>query len=153
MQLSNNFTLNEFLISQTASRLGIDNTPPEFVIENLKALCHNILQPLRDNYGPVVVTSGYRCPELNKAIGGAVNSQHLEGKAADIHIPSLSNDNLARIIAANFEFDQVILEFYTLGKPNSGWVHVSYNTAGNKKEELTAVKQNGKTVYLKGIVT
>jgi len=60
---------------------------------------------------------------------------------------------LARIIAANFEFDKVILEFHILGQPNSGWVHVSFNTAGNKKEELTAVKQNGKTIYLKGIVT
>jgi zinc D-Ala-D-Ala carboxypeptidase len=153
MQLTANFYLNEFLISQTASRLGIDNTPPDHAINNIRLLCENILQPLRDNYGPVVVTSGYRCPELNTAIGGAVNSQHLEGKAADIHIPGIPNDQLARIIASQFQFDQVILEFYTLGKPDSGWVHVSYNADGNKRQELTAVKQNGKTVYLKGIVT
>jgi zinc D-Ala-D-Ala carboxypeptidase len=153
MQLTANFYLNEFLISQTASRLGIDNTPPDHVINNLRLLCENILQPLRDNYGPVIVTSGYRCLELNTAIGGAVNSQHLEGKAADIHIPGMPNDQLARIIASQFQFDQVILEFYTLGKPDSGWVHVSYNVDGNKRQELTAVKQNGKTVYLKGIVT
>jgi zinc D-Ala-D-Ala carboxypeptidase len=153
MQLSKNFTLSEFLISQTASRLGIDNTPSQQVIDNLTALCQNILQPLRDKFGPVVISSGYRSPQLNKAIGGAANSQHMLGQAADIHMPSMANDELARLIAKNFVFDQVILEFYTLGKPDSGWVHVSYNAAGNKREQLTATKQNGATVYLKGIVS
>lgn len=151
MNLSKNFTLDEFLISQTASRLGIDNTPPEDVVENLTALVENILQPLREELGPVVISSGYRSPELNRAVGGAVNSEHLTGCAADINIPTMGNDELAEYIRDNLDFNQVILEFYTLGKPQSGWVHVSYSTVHNKNECLTATKQNGKTVYLKGI--
>jgi len=152
MKLSQNFSLDEFLISQTASRKGIDNTPTTEVIENLKQLAINVLQPLRDKLGPVVITSGYRSPKLNKAVGGAATSQHLTGCAADINIPTMGNDELAIYIRDKLDFDQVILEFYQLGKPNSGWVHVSYVTRGNKKECLTAVKQNNKTVYLKGIV-
>ena len=153
MQLTENFTLSEFLISQTASRLGIDNTPTQQVVDNLRLLCENILQPLRLALGPVVVSSGYRSPLLNKAIGGAANSQHMLGQAADIQIPGIGNDELARFIASQFQFDQVILEFYTLGEPDSGWVHVSYNLEGNRRQELTAVKQGGKTVYLAGIIS
>ena len=72
--------------------------------------------------------------------------------AADINVPGMGNDDLAEYIRDNMDFDQVILEFHTLGQPASGWVHVSFNIKGNKKDVLTAVKQNGKTVYLKGIV-
>lgn len=152
MKLSENFTLDEFLVSQTASRDGIDNIPSPEVVENLRNLVINILQPLRNKFGPMSISSGFRCPKLNTAIGGAVNSQHIYGMAADINVPGLGNDDLAEYIRDNMDFDQVILEFYTLGRPSSGWVHVSFNTKGNKKDVLTAVKQNGKTVYLKGIV-
>lgn len=152
MNLSENFTLDEFLVSQTASRQGIDNIPSPEVVENLRNLVVNVLQPLRHKFGPMCVSSGFRCPKLNAAIGGAVNSQHIYGMAADINIPGIGNDALAVYIRDNMDFDQVILEFYTPGKPASGWVHVSYNTNGNKKDVRTAVKQNGKTVYLIGIV-
>jgi len=148
MNLSENFVLDEFLVSQTASRQGIDNIPSPEVVENLRNLVVNILQPLRNKLGPMCISSGFRCPQLNSAIGGAVNSQHIYGMAADINVPGMGNDDLAD----NMDFDQVILEFHTLGQPASGWVHVSYNIKGNKKDVLTAVKQNGKTVYLKGIV-
>lgn len=151
MNLSENFTLDEFLVSQTASRLGIDNIPTPEVVENLRALVENILQPLRRELGPVVISSGYRSPELNRAVGGATSSEHLTGCAADINIPTMGNDELAEYIRDNLEFNQVILEFYTQGRPQSGWVHVSYSTSYNKKECLTAVKRDGRTVYLKGI--
>ena len=152
MNLSENFVLDEFLVSQTASRQGIDNIPSPEVVENLRNLVVNILQPLRNKLGPMCISSGFRCPQLNSAIGGAVNSQHIYGMAADINVPGMGNDELAEYIRDNMDFDQVILEFHTLGQPASGWVHVSYNIKGNKKDVLTAVKQNGKTVYLKGIV-
>jgi zinc D-Ala-D-Ala carboxypeptidase len=152
MKLSENFTLDEFLLSQTASRMGIDNIPSPEVVENLRNLTVNVIQPLRNKFGPVVISSGYRSVKLNSAVGGAKESQHLYGMAADINIPTLGNDKLAEYIRDNMVFDQCILEFYTLGHPSSGWVHVSYSTKTNRKECLTAVKQDGKTVYLKGIV-
>lgn len=85
MNITRNFTLEELVRSPTASRLSIPNTPSESVMHNLILLCNNILQPLRNAYGkPIIVNSGYRSPELNKAIGGAKNSQHMRGQAADI---------------------------------------------------------------------
>jgi hypothetical protein len=152
MQLTKNFTLEEFLISQTAARLNIDNTPSPSVISNLQLLCTNVLQPLRDKLGQMSISSGYRCSILNSRIGGAADSQHLYGQAADITIPTMGNAALAEYIRDNLMFDQVILEFYQLGVPQSGWVHVSYTNGINRQQCLTAVKQNGKTVYLKGIV-
>lgn len=154
MQISKNFYLDEFITSQTAERLGIDNTPSDIIVKNLTALVDNILQPVRDHYDrPITISSGYRCPKLNKAIGGAVSSQHMKGEAADIHIPGVPNHELAQFIIDNFTFDQVILEFYTLGKPDSGWVHVAYSrTNPNKKSVLTAVLKDKKTVYLQGLV-
>jgi len=151
-QLSKNFSLDEFLVSQKAKENNIDNTPSGEVIENLRKLVLNILQPLRDKFGQVGITSGYRSPALNAAVGGAKDSQHQYGMAADIHVPGMGNDKLAEYIRDNFDFDQVILEFHTAGNPSSGWVHVSYNAPHNRKESLTAVKQDGKTVYLKGII-
>ena len=90
MQLSTNFRLGEFTRSDTAKRLGIENecSSVEQVL-NLAYLCHMVLQPLRDRFGPIRITSGYRCPELNRAVGGVKNSQHMRGEAADIHLPSV----------------------------------------------------------------
>ena len=153
MKLSNNFSLQEMTKSQTALRKGIDNTPTEEHTANLQALCQNVLQPVREYYArPVTVNSGYRGPALNEAIGGASSSQHCRGQAADIEIPGISNYELANHISQNLDYDQLILEFYTPGDPNSGWVHVSYNPEGNRKQDLTAMKENGKTVYKSGLI-
>ena len=152
MQLTNNFSLKELTVSDTAVRLGLDNTPNETSMLNLKALAENILQPVREHYGKSVkVNSGYRAPEVNAAVGGSKTSDHCKGQAADIEITGVANGDLAKYIAENFKFTQVILEFYTQGIPDSGWVHVSYDPNDLKCQTLTAVKKDGKTVYLPGL--
>ena len=150
--LSKNFTLTEFTKSQTALRLGIDNTPSEEHLAAAKLLFENVVQPVRDHFGPTVINSGYRGPALNEAIGGASASQHCRGEAVDIECPGIPNHEVAEWIENNLEYDQLILEFYTQGIPDSGWVHVSYIPEGNRKQSLTAVKQDGKTVYLQGLI-
>ena len=156
MQLTNNFSLAEMCKSETALRQNIDNTPDDEVTANLKRLCEEVLQPVRDHYGKgVKVNSGYRSLAVNAAVGGvqgAKPSDHTRGMAADIEIPGVPNHELALFIKDNLNYTQVILEFYTIGVPDSGWVHVSYNPANLKKQELTAVKKDGKTVYLPGLV-
>jgi hypothetical protein len=152
MQLSKNFTMAEFIKSDTANRLGIDNTPQGEHLENAKELFENVVQKVRDHFGPTVLNSGYRCPELNEAVRGSKTSQHCHGEAADIEVPGVANGELAQWIVDNLDFDQVILEFYTPGQPSSGWVHVSYKADGsNRKKALTASKIDGKTVYSNGI--
>lgn len=152
MQLTNNFSLHEMTKSETAIRLGMENTPSDEVIANLRALCEQVLQPVRDHYGKgVKVNSGYRAPEVNAAVGGSKTSDHCKGQAADIEIPGVPNAELAQWIEANLPYTQLILEFYTQGIPDSGWVHVSYDPNNLKKQSLTAVKQAGKTVYLPGL--
>ena len=152
MQLSENFSLNELTKSQTATRKGINNIPGNAEEENLKALSINILQKIRNHYErPVRVTSGYRSPELCVSIGSSVKSQHAKGEAADFEITGIDNFDLAIWISKNLEFDQLISEFYTEQHPDSGWVHCSYKTKGNRKQVLTAYKENGKTRYGKGL--
>lgn len=153
MNLSPNFTLTEMTKSETALRLGIKNEPNEEQLQNMMQLAQKVLQPVRDAFKKgVKVNSGLRVPELNKAVGGSPTSDHTKGQAADIEIPGVSNYALAKWILENLEFTQVILEFYTRGVPDSGWVHVSYDPKNLKKQALTATKQNGKTVYLPGLV-
>ena len=148
MNLSKSFTLNELTKSQEATRLGIDNTPNEEQILNLKLLCDNILQPIRDYYGmPVSVSSGYRSAALCEAIGSSSNSQHTKGQAADFEIFSVPNRELAEFIVKNLNYDQCILEFWKENEPNSGWVHCSFNSSGNRKQFLQAQKLNGRVVY------
>ena len=144
MELSPNFHLEEFTVSNTAARKGIDNTPSVEVINNLMLLCKYVLEPLRtklnEKYGkqmPIIVTSGYRSPKLNAAIGGAKNSQHIEGRAADIHVPGMTIEELYTFIKENFSFDQCIQEF-------NSWVHVSWS---NRNQALRAIKKDGATVY------
>jgi zinc D-Ala-D-Ala carboxypeptidase len=138
MKLTQHFTLEEMTKSQTASRKGIDNTAPPEVVENLKALCENVLEKIRIHFGkPLSINSGYRGPKLNKAIGGAKNSQHMTGQAADIEMVGMDNKILFCWIKDNLEFDQLILEYYKPGIPDSGWVHVSWNSNGNRKQVLT----------------
>ena len=149
MKLTENFSLNELTKSQTAERKGIDNTPSAEHQENLKSLCEMILQPIRDHFGQVVsVSSGYRSPELCVAIGSSTKSQHASGCAADFEIFGVSNKELADYIDENLDYDQLILEYWKgEDEPNSGWVHCSFNTQGNRKQYLRAYKENGSTKY------
>ena len=152
MRLSKNFTMAEFTKSQTAERKGIDNTPEGEHLDAAVALFENVVQPVRDHFGPTVLNSGYRSPELNAAVGGSATSQHCKGEAVDIEVPGTANGDLARWIEENLDFDQLILEFYTKGIPDSGWVHVSYKGDGsNRKSILTASRVDGKTQYSTGI--
>jgi len=98
------------------------------------------------------VNSGFRHPNVNAAVGGSKTSDHCQGQAADIEIPGVANADLAQWIVSNLDFTQVILEFYTPGVPDSGWVHVSYVEGNLKKQVLTAMKENGKTVYKPGLI-
>jgi hypothetical protein len=153
MNLSANFTLKELIKSDTATRLGLDNTPDDEALENLKVLCEMVLQPVRDHFGKsVTVNSGFRSPESNAAVGGSKTSDHCRGQACDIEIPGVANADLAQWIMDNLDYTQLILEFYTPGIPDSGWVHVSYDPDNLKKQELTATKVAGKTTYLPGLV-
>jgi hypothetical protein len=152
MNLSANFTLKELTKSDTATRLNLDNNPDDEALENLKTLCEMVLQPVREHFGKsVTVNSGYRSPESNAAVGGSKTSDHCKGQAADIEITGIANADLAQWIMDNLDYTQLILEFYTQGIPDSGWVHVSYDPNNLKKQELTAVKVAGKTQYLQGL--
>ena len=140
MRLTRNFTYEELCNSNVAERRGINNRPgteeeEKRVIENLKALCMEVLQPLRDFLGkPVVISSGYRCAELNKAVGGVRNSQHMKGEAADIHVEN--TEHLLKImhfIMDETDFDQVIWERNRAG---TQWVHVSYKREGVNRHQV-----------------
>jgi zinc D-Ala-D-Ala carboxypeptidase len=133
-------------------RQGIDNTPTEEHMGNATALFRNVVQKVRDQFGVTVINSGYRGEALNKAVGGSSTSQHCKGEAVDIECPGTSNYDVAKWIEDNLDFDQLILEFITLGIPDSGWVHVSYKSEGNRKQSLTAMKEDGKTVYKPGLI-
>ena len=150
------FTIRELTKSETAVRKGIDNTSSKEIEKSLTALINNVLDPLREKWGaPIRVSSGYRCPKLNRAIGGAAGSQHMKGEAADITSLSDSrNDNMALLqllLNSGIVFDQVISEDVdSMGRPN--WIHVSYTTKrANRKKRTTMKKVRGKTVYLSGI--
>ena len=151
MKLSKNFSLQELTDSSTAIKLGIDNNPTPEQLQCLQDLVDCVLQPVRDQFGPVTITSGLRVPELNKAVGGSRTSQHCFGFAADFEVGGVDNKELAVWIRDNLEFTQLILEFYTEGDANSGWVHCAYDATDLKKQVLTATKVDGKTKYLTGI--
>jgi hypothetical protein len=150
MRLSDNFSLHEFTRSQTATRLNIDNTASDQVIKNLQALCLGVLQPVRDYFQrPMIISSGFRCQELNSRINGSPNSQHVLGQAADIEVLEVGNLELSDWIHHNLSYDQLILEFHNPEKdPHSGWVHVSFNSKENRHEYKEAYKnKEGKTRY------
>lgn len=152
MKLTANFTLNELTQSETALRKGLDNAPTQDIISALQVLAVNVLQPVRDHYGKgVKVNSGYRSPEVNASVGGSKTSDHCKGQAADIEIPGVANKELALYIRDNLEYTQLILEAYTEGVPDSGWVHVSYDPTNLKKQVMTAKFVNGKAIYSNGI--
>ena len=136
MKLTPHFTLDEMVKSQTALRLGLDNTPDTDEMKSLLALCENVLEPVRIHWAkPVVVNSGFRALRVNRAIGSRDSSQHAKGEAADIEIPGIDNLVLYYWIAEELDFDLLILEFYN-GEPSSGWVHVSYVGLENRNQTL-----------------
>lgn len=138
MMLSPHFSLTELTKSAAALRLGIENEPTPFVVENLRRLATAVLEPVRAAFGvPFSPSSGYRCPALNAAVGGAARSQHLTGEAVDFEIPGVPNAAVARWVMEHVSFGQLILEFWAAGDPGAGWVHCSLKPAGNRKEVLT----------------
>ena len=148
MNLSRNFTLQELIKSDTAVRLNIDNNPNADQIEKLKLLCENILQPVRDHFGPVTVTSGFRSTNLCVKIGSSVNSQHAKAEAVDFECMGKDNAEVCDWVYKNLDYDQMILEYYVPGEPNSGWCHVSYVPEKGRKQFLLAYRdENGKTKY------
>ena len=148
MKLSQNFSLRELTKSQTAERKGISNEPSEEHIENLKLLCTKILQPIRDHFGIVSISSGYRSPALCEDLGSKSTSQHARGQAADFECYGTDNNKLFEWATKNLTFDQAILEFYN-GDPESGWLHMSYNEDNNRSETLRAFRENNKVAYQK----
>lgn len=144
--LSKNFPLVEFTNSNTASRLGIDNTPDAAAIVNLRSMAKSLLQPIRSKVAqPVVITSGYRSLELNRSLGSKDTSQHIKGQAADIYVPGYTAYQLAsRIVREGFSFDQLILENYD--GPGTGWVHISYVSAAENRGEVLTI--SGSDVHL-----
>jgi zinc D-Ala-D-Ala carboxypeptidase len=148
MQLTKNFSLDELTRSEKAKALRINNSPNALQLANLKALAENILQPLRDGVGfPIAISSGLRVPALNAAVKGSKTSQHTTGEAVDINVPG-RNKIIFDWIVNNLDFDQIIWEFGTDAEPN--WVHVSYKkNEVNRKQKLKAIKENGKTKYIK----
>ena len=150
MQLSKNFSLKELTASQTAERMGLDNNPSEAQVENLRLLCERVLQPVRDHFNKVVtISSGYRNEILSQKIGSSSKSQPCLAMAAAFEIFGVPNNEVSDWIKENLMFDQLILEFWKPGEPNSGWIHCSYNSEinANRKEYLMAIKTDGKTQY------
>ena len=140
------FTIKEMTKSATAKRKGINNDPSIQVCQSLTALIEKVLDPLREAYGkPIIVTSGYRCEKLNKAVGGAASSQHVKGEAADIRsvqdTPEENKKLFDLIVKLGLPFDQLINEY------NYDWVHVSFG-ARHRRQKLKAVKKNGRTQYI-----
>lgn len=149
MNLSDNFTLLEFTDSPKAKELGIDNTPNALQIENMKALCDVILEPLRKHFNaPIKILSGFRNLELNRAVGGVDTSQHTQGEAADITIRGVKNCDVWMFISLNLSYDQVIAEKLREDSSNAGWVHVSHRQYGKQRGEALSFLGDR---YVKGL--
>lgn len=146
MKLTENLSLNEATKSNTATRLGIDNTPPPAIVERMIETAEKIFQPLRDALGPIRVSSFYRSPDLNRAIGGSKTSQHCKGEAIDMQAITATNKILFNSACDLEDFDQIIWEFGTLEEPD--WVHVSYSKTHNRKQILRATKIGKRTAYV-----
>ena len=145
MYLSPNFSLEEMCKSSTALRKNINNSPDDLQVQCMTALCKNILQPIRDEFGPFIVSSGFRSVALCEAIGSKATSQHAKGQAADFEVPGVDNYELALWIDTNLSYDQLILEYYSGG--NSGWIHCSYVPNGGK-QKLTIDNYHGTRIGL-----
>lgn len=133
VKLSKNFDINEFTFSPTANAHKINNACGVEHVANLKALCENVLQPLRDYLGvPIIISSGYRCPELNRILKGAVNSQHLKGEAADFIVPVKKLHDVFLYIKDNLPYDQLLFE---KNKAGDIWIHVSFRKDGKNRKD------------------
>ena len=146
MRLSKNFVLSEITQSNTAKRLGISNEPTKAHLQNMQHLIDDLIQPLRSSIGPIRISSGYRNPSLNRAIGGSRSSQHCKGEALDIQFWEMGKMNnkviYDFILDSNMEFDQMINEF------DFAWIHISLKDKGNRKQVLEAYKdEDGDTKY------
>ena len=146
MRLSKNFVLSEITKSNTAKRLGIENEPEKKHLEGLQRIITNLIQPMRDALGPIRVTSGYRSPSLNRAIGGSSRSQHSKAEALDLQFWEKGKMNnkviYDWILESGLEFDQMINEF------DFSWIHISLKKNSNRKQVLEAYKDNeGETAY------
>ena len=136
MQLSPHFKLVEFTRSATAQARHIDNTPNEEQIKNLKFLCDNVLEPLRGQFGPIIIGSGFRCPALNTAVGGVKDSQHKSGEACDIHLPSIEvGKKYFEFLEKLPIFDQLIWERNN-PRSNHYWIHVSIKRSGKNRKQV-----------------
>lgn len=151
MKISEHISYKEATRSVTALRLGIDNTPNEYQLQNMELIAKNVFEPLRKAVGGAIkINSFFRCEDLNKAIGGSSKSQHCQGRAIDIddNYGHMSNNNMYKYIKENLDFDQLIFEFPD-ENGNASWIHVSYVDAdSNRKRCLKAIKENGKTKYI-----
>lgn len=151
MKISEHISYKEATRSVTALRLGIDNTPNEYQLQNMELIAKNVFEPLRKAVGGAIkINSFFRCEDLNKAIGGSSRSQHCQGRAIDIddNYGHMSNNDMYKYIKENLDFDQLIFEFPD-ENGNASWIHVSYVDAdSNRKRCLKAIKENGKTKYI-----
>ena len=151
MKISEHISYKEATRSVTALRLGIDNTPNEYQLQNMELIAEKVFEPLRKAVGGAIkINSFFRCEDLNKAIGGSSKSQHCQGRAIDIddNYGHMSNNDMYKYIKQNLDFDQLIFEFPD-DKGNASWIHVSYVDAdSNRKRCLKAIKENGKTKYI-----
>ncbi len=150
LRLSDHFTLEELTFSPRLATLGVTNQPNAMQKASLVDLCDHILEPVRKHFGlPVLINSGFRCPELNNAVGGVSASQHTMGQAADIHIPGVRNDAVWNFIITHLSFDQCIAERLSMDDGSAGWVHVSYYYGHNRGEALSCPTKGN---YQKGLV-
>jgi hypothetical protein len=151
MKISEHISYKEATRSVTALRLGIDNTPNEYQLQNMEIVAKNVFEPLRKAVGGAIkINSFFRCEDLNKAIGGSSRSQHCQGRAIDVddNYGYMSNNDMYKYIKENLDFDQLIFEFPD-DNGNASWIHVSYVDAdSNRKRCLKAIKENGKTKYI-----
>ena len=151
MKISEHISYKEATRSVTALRLGIDNTPNEYQLQNMEIIAKNVFEPLRKAVGGAIkINSFFRCEDLNKAIGGSSRSQHCQGRAIDVddNYGHMSNNDMYKYIKENLDFDQLIFEFPD-ENGNASWIHVSYVDAdSNRKRCLKAIKENGKTKYI-----
>lgn len=151
MKISEHISYKEATRSVTALRLGIDNTPNEYQLQNMELIAKNVFEPLRKAVGGAIkINSFFRCEDLNRAIGGSSRSQHCQGRAIDIddNYGHMSNNDMYNYIKENLDFDQLIFEFPD-ENGNASWIHVSYVDAdSNRKRCLKAIKENGKTKYI-----
>ena len=146
MRLTEHFRLEEFTRSTTAARLNIDNHVPDELMANIQ-LTANKLELVRKALAhPIIITSGYRCPALNTQVGGSPTSAHTKGLAVDFHCAYGNPKQICqRLIMAGVEFDKIIQEY-------NQWVHIEFSHINQRRRVITAVKQNGKTIYLLGLV-